>query len=53
MVLFQYVLGNLTRFVYPENIGVDTRFAILCLLEVDILAKFNFQLKESIRISGQ
>ena len=45
MVLFQYVLSDLTRFVHQENIGVDTRIVIICLLELDILARLNFQLK--------
>ena len=34
MVLFQYVSSDLTRFVDPENIGVDTRIRILCQLEL-------------------
>ena len=45
MVLFQYVLSDLTRLVYQENIGVDTRIVIICLFELDILARLNFQLK--------
>ena len=28
MALFQYVLSDLTRFVDPENIGVDTRLYV-------------------------
>ena len=41
LVLFQYVqVNDLTRFVY---IGVDTRIIILCLLELDILAKLYYQ----------
>ena len=39
MIFFQFVLSDLTRFVYPENIGVDTRIVILCLLELDISAR--------------
>ena len=40
MVLLQYVLSDLTRFVDPENISVDTRIRILCQLELAILARF-------------
>ena len=53
MVLLQYISSDLTRFVYPENIVVDTRIVIICLLELDILARLNFQLRLSIRISEQ
>ena len=45
MIFFQFVLSDLTRFVYPENIGGDTRIVILCLLELDIFARLNYQLK--------
>ena len=44
MVLFQYVLSDLTRFVDPENISVDTRIRILCQLELAILARLHFNL---------
>ena len=54
MVLFQYVLRDLTRFVDPENKGVDTRIRILCQLELAILARLHFNLGyQLIRISGQ
>ena len=53
MVLFQYVLSDFTRFVDPENVSVDARVVILCQLELNILARLNFQLSISIRISGQ
>ena len=45
IVLFQYFLSDLTRFVYPENILVDTRIAILCLLGLDtLLARLNIRI---------
>ena len=53
MVLLQNVLSDFTRFVDPENICVDTRIVILRQPELDILALLNFQLRISIRISGQ
>ena len=43
----------LTRFVDPENISLATRIVIICQLELYILARLNFQLRNSIRISGQ
>ena len=42
--MFQYVLSDLTRFVDPENIGVDTRIRILCRLELAVLARLLFNL---------
>ena len=40
-----YVLSDLARFGYPENIGLCTIIVILCLsclLELDISARLNF-----------
>ena len=48
-----YVSSDFTEFVDSENIGVDTRIVILGELELDILARLNFQIWILIRIYGQ